>query len=411
MTHRILAARLRRCLAFALALLMAAVLAMQATRPALADDKQKELENKKNQIQQELDALKQEQTQNQETIDSAEAQRETAAKQKDLLQQQMAVIQQKIDDLNAQIAEKEQEITDKQAEVDAKQAEFDGQLDAFKERLTAMQRLNTSGAIDLLSNASNMFQLLTFNRVLDSIAAQDQEICTELDTQKKQLETEKAQLETEKAELETQEAAQVANHNDLNNTATQLAGTIQQLDSTISDAEAMDQALASAISDKLEEFNRAADELDSYLRSLISDAQNNYASAPISCSLNFICPLDTYKYISCQYGAGGHKGVDFAAPGNTPIRAIASGQVITATSHYSYGNYVMVYHGTDDQGNTYATLYAHMIQWPSVSVGQAVSQGDILGYVGSTGNSTGNHLHLELRVNGARTNPLNYVPH
>ena len=390
MTHRILAARLRRCLAFALALLMAAVLAMQATRPALADDKQKELENKKNQIQQELDALKQEQTQNQETIDSAEAKRETATKQKDLLQQ---------------------EITDKQAEVDAKQAEFDGQLDAFKERLTAMQRLNTSGAIDLLSNASNMFQLLTFNRVLDSIAAQDQEICTELDTQKKQLETERTQLETEKAELEAQEAAQVANHNDLNNTATQLAGTIQQLDSTISDAEAMDQALASAISDKQEEFNRAADELDSYLRSLISDAQNNYASAPISCSLNFICPLDTYKYISCQYGAGGHKGVDFAAPGNTPIRAIASGQVITATSHYSYGNYVMVYHGTDDQGNTYATLYAHMIQWPSVSVGQAVSQGDILGYVGSTGNSTGNHLHLELRVNGARTNPLNYVPH
>lgn len=408
MTHRILAARLRRCLAFALALLMAAVLAMQATRPALADDKQKELESKKNQIQQELDALKQEQTQNQETIDSAEAQRETATKQKDLLQQQMAVIQQKIDDLDAQIAEKEQEITDKQAEVDAKQAEFDGQLDAFKERLTAMQRLNTSGAIDLLSNASNMFQLLTFNRVLDSIAAQDQEICTELDTQKKQLETERSQLETEKAELEAQEAAQVANHNDLNNTATQLAGTIQQLDSTISDAEAMDQALASAISDKQEEFNRAADELDSYLRSLISDAQNNYASAPISCSLNFICPLDTYKYISCQYGAGGHKGVDFAAPGNTPIRAIASGQVITATSHYSYGNYVMVYHGTDDQGNTYATLYAHMIQWPSVSVGQAVSQGDILGYVGSTGNSTGPHLHFEVRVNGATTDPKGY---
>ena len=134
----------------------------------------KSWKTRKNQIQQELDALKQEQTQNQETIDSAEAQRETATKKKDLLQQQMAVIQQKIDDLDAQIAEKEQEITDKQAEVDAKQAEFDGQLDAFKERLTAMQRLNTSGAIDLLSNASNMFQLLTFNRVLDSIAAQDQ---------------------------------------------------------------------------------------------------------------------------------------------------------------------------------------------------------------------------------------------
>ena len=69
------------------------------------------------------------------------------------------------------------------------------------------------------------------------------------------------------------------------------------------------------------------------------------------------------------------------------------------------------YHGTDDQGNTYATLYAHMNSTPPVSVGQSVSQGDVIGYVGTTGNSTGNHLHLELRVNGARTNPLNYVPH
>ena len=71
----------------------------------------------------------------------------------------------------------------------------------------------------------------------------------------------------------------------------------------------------------------------------------------------------------------------------------------------------MVYHGTDDQGNTYASLYAHMISTPAVSLDQAVAQGDVLGYVGSTGNSTGNHLHLELRVNGARTNALNYVPH
>ncbi|MCI6082546.1 M23 family metallopeptidase [bacterium] len=90
---------------------------------------------------------------------------------------------------------------------------------------------------------------------------------------------------------------------------------------------------------------------------------------------------------------------------------MASGVVTVATSHSSYGNYVMVYHGTDDQGNTYATLYAHMNSWPPVSVGQSVTKGQVIGYVGTTGNSTGNHLHLELRVNGARTNPLSYVPH
>ena len=104
-------------------------------------------------------------------------------------------------------------------------------------------------------------------------------------------------------------------------------------------------------------------------------------------------------------------GVDFAAPGGTNIRAVASGVVTVSGWHYSYGNYVMIYHGTDDQGNTYATLYAHMNSTPPVSVGQNVSQGDVIGHVGTTGNSTGNHLHLELRVNGARTNPLNYVPH
>ena len=94
--------------------------------------------------------------------------------------------------------------------------------------------------------------------------------------------------------------------------------------------------------------------------------------------------------ISRQYGSGGHKGVDFAAPGGTNIRAVASGVVTVSGWHYSYGNYVMIYHGTDDQGNTYATLYAHMNSTPPVSVGQSVSQGDVIGYVGTTGNCTWN---------------------
>ena len=87
------------------------------------------------------------------------------------------------------------------------------------------------------------------------------------------------------------------------------------------------------------------------------------------------------------------------------------GVVTAAAYHWSWGYYVQVYHGKDDNGNTYSTLYAHMNSPPPVSVGQNVSQGDVIGHVGTTGNSTGNHLHLELRVNGARTNPLNYVPH
>ena len=411
MSHQVSRRWVRKALAVLLTLCLAFVLAMQAALPAHADEKQQQLEAQKSQAQEDLNALKEEQQQNQENLESAQQDREATAQKREELKGQMQTIQQKIDELEGQIAEKEQEITDKQAEIDQKQADYDAQLDAFAERLTAMQYLQSSGNIQLLSNVSNMFQLLTYSKVMESIAKQDQKICDTLNNQKAQLNEEKAQLETQKSELEAQEAQQQSNVNSLQSTTDELTSTIMALDSSISEAEARDQALASAISDKQAEFNRIADELDSYLQSLISQAQNSYAEAPISCSLNFICPLDSYKYISCQYGAGGHKGVDFAAPANTPIRAVAAGQVITAAYHYSYGNYVMVYHGTDDQGTSYTTLYAHMIQTPSVSVGQAVSQGDILGYVGSTGNSTGNHLHLELRVNGARTNPLNYVPH
>ena len=89
---------------------------------------------------------------------------------------------------------------------------------------------------------------------------------------------------------------------------------------------------------------------------------------------------------------------------------MASGQVITVDSHYSYGYYVMIYHGTADDGNNYTTLYAHMRSWPSVSVGQTVSQGDVIGAVGNTGNSFGNHCHFELYVGGVRVSARNYFP-
>ena len=88
---------------------------------------------------------------------------------------------------------------------------------------------------------------------------------------------------------------------------------------------------------------------------------------------------------------------------------MADGVVTNATYHYSYGYYVMIYHGTADDGNSYATLYAHMNSQPLVSVGQTVSKGQLIGHVGTTGNSTGNHLHLEMRVNGSRVSVLPYI--
>ena len=103
-----------------------------------------------------------------------------------------------------------------------------------------------------------------------------------------------------------------------------------------------------------------------------------------------------------------HAGVDFAAAGGTPIWAAASGQVIQAGWDGGYGNYTCIYHGTYG-GQGFATCYAHQSAI-LVSVGQRVSQGQVIGRVGTTGASTGDHLHFEVRLDGAPVNPLPWLP-
>ncbi len=297
---------------------------------------------------------------------------------------------------------------DKQKELENKKNELQSELDQIRQQLkdVASDKAEAEQQKQLLVQ-----EKMTFDQVLQDISDANTQACEDLEQQGIELTNERTQLEEAKASLEADEEELQNQKSQLDSKTQELASNIQAQDASISAAAAQEQALEEAKSDKQAEFDKAADEYDAYLKSLIAQTQRNYANAPISCSLNFICPLPSYKYISCQYGSGGHKGVDFAAPGGTNIRAVASGVVTVSGWHYSYGNYVMIYHGTDDQGNTYATLYAHMNSTPPVSVGQNVSQGDVIGHVGTTGNSTGNHLHLELRVNGARTNPLNYVPH
>ena len=115
-------------------------------------------------------------------------------------------------------------------------------------------------------------------------------------------------------------------------------------------------------------------------------------------------PVPGYSYVS-RWMSSYHKGADICAPYGTPIYASDSGVVTTAGYHYSYGNYVIINHG-----NGYQTLYAHASRL-NVHVGQAVSQGDVIAYVGSTGNSTGNHCHFEVYVNGVRRSAREWFPY
>lgn len=119
-------------------------------------------------------------------------------------------------------------------------------------------------------------------------------------------------------------------------------------------------------------------------------------------SPRFICPVK-YKYIS-RFATNGHRGDDLCAAEGTEIYAAADGVVLAAQEHYSWGNFVEIDHGADANGLRWSTLYAHM-QSCAVQVGQTVTAGQVIGYVGSTGNATGNACHFEMQVNGTLVEP------
>ena len=119
-------------------------------------------------------------------------------------------------------------------------------------------------------------------------------------------------------------------------------------------------------------------------------------------SPRFLCPVQYESVI--RFMGNGHRGDDLRADAGTEIHAAADGVVVAAQEHYSWGNFVEIDHGTDADGLRWATLYAHMQSY-TVQEGQTVHAGDVIGYVGSTGNATGNACHFEMYVGGVLLQP------
>lgn len=385
----------KKFISLLLSVAVAMTMTLSTVMTPLAAASVSDLRQKLQEQQAALEKVNQQLKETQSDKADAQALKTQLEQQKSLLLSQIGTLTEQIGGLDNDIVIKQDEINQKQQEVDQKQAEYDQRWADFKDRMRAMQRLNDGGSIALLSSATNLYQLLTFATTLEQIVSKDEEICQQLEDEHTQLEQQRAELEQAKADLEATKADYEAQKAALNSKTSELAENISQTDESISKAEAEEQALKEAQIEANKKVDEAAKELDAALNA----ANQAYGNASIQCSLDFGRPLATYKYVSCYFGGNGHRGTDYAAPGGTEIYAVSGGVVTAAAYHYSWGYYVQVYHGKDDNGNSYSTLYAHMNSAPIVSVGQSVSKGQRLGYVGSTGNSTGNHCHFEMYYN------------
>lgn len=380
------------------AMLLAVVLLSTAlTTGVYADSRSEQLQNN-------VDAARSEYNDAANALDAAEQETAQAKAEVNQLNASAAAvlaeintINSQIDDLNAQIAEKENEIARRQADIDER-------WQNFKARVAAMQELNDSGMMTMLSAVNNLYQFLTFGQTLQDISARDTEVLEDMRRRKAELETAKQELETAQQQLEDT-AAQLEIKQQL------LAASLREANQALSEARAAEAAQELLTEEARKKWEQARAEQEAY----VSEQLQAGGSAGLSCGMNFRPALNSYTYISTYFGvvdawhSKAHGGTDFAAPKNTPIYATESGVVVIAKYSSSYGNYVTLNHGRGSDGNTYATLYAHMTSY-TVSVGQTVNRGDVIGYVGSTGNSTGNHLHLELLRNGVRIDPLLYIP-
>ena len=341
-----------------------------------------------------------------------------------------------IEDVENQVHQKELEIEGKKAKIAELEAQNKLNLERFAELARALYMNDVSDTIPILSGSDDWYEYFVYSDVIKNISDQnlsfmrklladidDQQLMIEeLDNDVIKLEQEKTDLSKDKEKLEADMAELQSSKDELDSYAAQQKAYLKQL-------AAQNQQLIDRVN-ALEYDNKASskkmDELNAQLEQLIREEQQKNNGQPVYSADGFIWPVSAnYQRITTKFGYdawrnGQHRGLDITGAGSSiagaAIHAVQSGKVIAVyngcTHNYGknyscgcgggYGNYIIV-----DHGGGISTMYAHT--WGiNVTNGQQVNQGDVIGYVGTTGWSTGYHLHFEVRVNGVAVDPAKY---
>ncbi|MBE6759124.1 MAG: hypothetical protein E7554_03435 [Ruminococcaceae bacterium] len=331
-------------------------------------------------------------------ISQLESNQADAQEQVNALNELIENLEEQIYTVNQKIAVQEAEIADLQAEIDLTESQITDAYDAFKARVRAMYITGDfTGGLELLLTADDFDSYLTTMTYIELMAKHDDGIVNSLTEDKEGYQAQKAQIEEKRAEIEAEKLNLSSKKEELDEQKAEADALLSQI--------AADKAVLQQEQVKIDkEMQKAREALDAIIarKTAESDEKNHVPGA-------WRWPAPGYKRISSKFGWRSwsnsyHKGIDIAAPMGANIIASKGGKVVTSSYDAGgYGNYVII-----DHGGGYMTVYGHL-RSRAVSVGQQVNGGQSIGACGSTGRSTGPHLHFEIRVNGVAQNPTNYV--
>ena len=382
---------------------IALVFSVAAACPVSAASKEQEIRN-------EISKLQQQQKEQQQKINAL---KKDASKQKELktaIEQKMALVAKEIAACNSQISEINSKISANKAEIERKNTEIENSKTAFKKRLRAIYMSNTGSQVQVLLGADDFSQFLELSQLTASVSARDKKMIEEIVAAVKVLEEKQKENNKLLEEQMTVKKSITQKQQELKNQIAEIQSVISQLDSYTKSAQSDKDNTTAALRAKQNELN-----------SIVSGGAGGkviYDGGP------FLWPT-TFTKISSSFGyrwGTNHNGVDISnGTYGAPIYAIADGVVYivrTGCPHnypkqYScgcgggYGNYVAIDHGRGSDGNSYKAYYAHMTS-VAVSNGAHVKRGQVIGYVGCTGHSTGPHLHFGILLNNSWVNPMRF---
>lgn len=318
----------------------------------------------------------------------------------------LATIQAKIAEYKTLISDKETEIAETTLELEAAVAVQEAQYEAMKNRIKFMYEKGDTFYLELLFASESFGDMLNKAEYIEMLSAYDREKLDEYVAQAEYVALCKESLEEEKSVLEEAKAAVEAEETAMNELIADKEAEINAVSGDIANKEAAIAEYEAYIAEQNETIAALEKAVAEERKKLAAEQGRKYDGGV------FAWPAPSYTRISDEYGyrihpilgtKQFHNGLDMAAPGGSPILAAYDGKVVAAAYSNTMGNYIMI-----DHGDGLYTIYMHASAL-YVSSGTEVSKGDKIAAVGTTGRSTGNHLHFSVRLNGNYVSPWNYL--